>query len=227
MLFRSKVAGYAIANISLKPIGGIPGDATAGQMDVVADLAERYSLGEVRVSHHQNLVLPHVRREDLFAVWQALAAHRLATANIGLATDIISCPGLDYCSLATARSIPIAQRLSERLADAARQRDVGPLRINISGCINACGHHHVGHIGILGLDKRGEEFYQVTLGGRSDDAAAIGTILGPGLSADGVVDAVETVIDTYLANRNAGETFSDTYLRIGEAPFKEAVYGAD
>ncbi|MGE3874442.1 MAG: nitrite/sulfite reductase, partial [Parvibaculaceae bacterium] len=155
-----RVDGYAIVNISLKPEGGIPGDATADQMRTVADLGLRYSFDEIRVSHHQNLVLPHVRRDDLFAIWKILSASGLAAANLGLAGDIIACPGLDYCSLATARSIPIAQSISRRFADLNRQHEIGPLRINISGCINACGHHHVGHIGILGLDKKGEEYYQ-------------------------------------------------------------------
>ena len=221
-----KQPGYAIANISLKPIGGVPGDATAEQMDAVADLADRYSVGEIRVTHEQNLVLPHLKKADLFDLWRALDALDLATPNLGFATDIIACPGLDYCGLATARSIPVAQRLSERFADIERQRDIGPLRIKISGCINACGHHHVGHIGILGLEKRGEESYQVTLGGRADENAAIGKIVGPAFSADNIVDAVETVVDTYLDLREKGEAFIDTLQRIGHDPFKERLYGA-
>jgi sulfite reductase (NADPH) hemoprotein beta-component len=219
-----KVAGYAIANISLKPIGGIPGDASAAQMRVVADLAEQYSFSEIRVTHEQNLVLPHVRQQDLFALWEALRPAGLATANIGLVTDIIACPGLDYCALATARSIPVAQAISQRFASIKRQHDVGPLRIKISGCINACGHHHVGHIGILGLDKKGKEFYQLTLGGSADENASIGKILGPGFSGDQIADAVETVVETYLKIRGDGEAFIDTYRRVGAEPFKEAVY---
>ncbi len=221
-----KVEGYAIANISLKPEGGIPGDATADQMRAVADLAETYSFGEIRVSHRQNLVLPDVRKADLHALWQALAEHGLAAANLDLATDIVSCPGLDYCALATARSIPVAQALSRRFADLRQQHDIGPLRINISGCINACGHHHIGNIGILGLEKKGVEFYQITLGGRGDDDAAVGSLVGPGFSGEEVPDAVETIVGTYLAERADGETFLDTYSRLGAAPFKEALYAA-
>ena len=161
--------GYAIVTVSLKPIGGVPGDATAEQLDAVADIAERLSLDEVRVSHEQNLVLPHVAQDDLKALYDELAANGLATANAGLVTDIIACPGLDYCALANARSIPIAERISERFADACRQEDIGALKIKISGCINACGHHHAGHIGILGVDRKGEEFYQITLGGSGDE----------------------------------------------------------
>ncbi|MCH8112868.1 MAG: nitrite/sulfite reductase, partial [Proteobacteria bacterium] len=221
-----KQPGYAIANISLKPIGGVPGDATAEQMDALADLADLYSAGEIRVTHEQNLVLPHLKKADLFDLWRALDALDLATPNVGFVTDIIACPGLDYCALATARSIPVAQRLSERFAGIERQRDIGPLRIKISGCINACGHHHVGHIGILGLEKKGRESYQVTLGGRADENAAIGKIVGPAFSADDIVDAVETVVDTYLDLREEGEAFIDTLQRIGHDPFKERLYGA-
>ncbi len=228
---RSNVAahrqpGYAIVTLSLKPDGGIPGDATAEQMEVVAELADRYSLGEIRVSHAQNLVLAHVRRADLPVLWERLAALGLATPNVGLAGDIIACPGLDYCSLANARAIPIAQRLSARFADSERQLDIGELGIKISGCINACGHHHVGHIGILGVDKKGEEFYQVTLGGSADESASIGDIIGPAFSADTVVDAVEDIVQVYLDRRRNGERFLDTYRRIGQAPFKEKLYAA-
>ncbi len=222
-----KKPGYAIANISLKPIGGIPGDVTAEQMDVVADLAEQYSFGEIRVSHRQNLVLPHVRLSDLHAVFATLQEHGMAEANIGTATDIIACPGLDYCALANARAIPIAQRLSERLEVLRQDNDLGDLHLNISGCINACGHHHIGAIGILGVDRRGEEYYQVTLGGSAFEDAAIGDIVGPAFSTDDVVDAVQTVVETYLASRLSDERFLDTYRRIGIAPFKEALYGAD
>ena len=220
-----KQQGYAIVNISLKPEGGIPGDATAEQMRVVADLGRRFSFDEIRVSHAQNLVLPHVKRDDLYTVYIALRAHNLASGNIGLAGDIIACPGLDYCALATARSIPIAQGISRRFADVKRQEEIGPLKINISGCINACGHHHVGHIGILGLDKKGEEYYQITLGGSSSDDAAIGSILGPGFAADEVADAIEKILDTYLGLRTGPEeTFLLAYRRVGEKPFKEALY---
>jgi sulfite reductase (NADPH) hemoprotein beta-component len=224
---RHRIPGYGIVTISLKPIGGVPGDATADQMDLVADLAENHSLGEVRVSHEQNLVLPHVALDDLKAVYDLLAAAGLATANAGLVTDIIACPGLDYCALANARSIPIAERISERFADAGRQEEIGGLKIKISGCINACGHHHAGHIGILGVDRKGEEFYQITLGGSGDERASIGEIVGKGFSTAEVVDAVETIVDTYLAHReSASEPFLDAYRRLGPAPFKEALYGA-
>jgi sulfite reductase (NADPH) hemoprotein beta-component len=228
---RSNVAahrqpGYAIVTLSLKPDGGIPGDATAAQMEAVADLADAYSYGEIRVSHAQNLVLPHVRRADLPVLWDRLTALGLATPNIGLVGDIIACPGLDYCSLANARAIPIAQRLSSRFADPERQRQIGELGIKISGCINACGHHHVGHIGILGVDKKGEEFYQVTLGGSADENASIGDIIGPAFSAESVVDAVETILDVYLDRRREGERFLDAYRRLGQAPFKEKLYAA-
>ena len=224
---RHRVSGYGIVTISLKPIGGVPGDATADQMDLVADIAERFSLDEVRVSHEQNLVLPHVALDDLKEVYGRLAAAGLATANAGLVTDIIACPGLDYCALANARSIPVAERISERFADAGRQEDIGGMKIKISGCINACGHHHAGHIGILGVDRKGEEFYQITLGGSGDETASIGEIVGKGFSTAEVVDAVETIVDTYVANRqSASEPFLDAYRRLGAAPFKEALYGA-
>ena len=218
-------AGYGIVTISLKPIGGVPGDASADQMDAVADLAEDYSSDELRVSHEQNLVLPHVAFDDLGAVYDRLASVGLATANAGLVTDIIACPGLDYCALATARSIPIAQRLSQHFGDGARARDIGPLKIKISGCINACGHHHVGHIGILGLERAGEETYQITLGGSGDETASIGQITGPGFSYEAIVDAIETVVATYMSQRRDGaEDFLSTYRRVGMAPFKEALY---
>ena len=219
-----KVPGYTIVNASFKPTGGIPGDATSGQMRAVAKLAERYSFGEIRVTHAQNLTMPHVRTKDLVEVWKLLKRHGMAEANIGLIGDIISCPGLDYCALATARSIPVAQEISTRFADIKKQHDVGPLKLNISGCINACGHHHVGHIGILGVDKKGREFYQITLGGSSSEDASVGKILGPGFGADEISDAVETVVDTYLNVREQGEEFLQTYRRLGAAPFKEALY---
>ncbi len=218
--------GYISAVVSLKPVGGIAGDVSADEMDVIADAADRFSFGEIRVSHEQNVVLPHVKQADLYDLWQALVAGGLASANIGLVTDIIACPGMDYCSLATARSIPIAQKISERFADPERQRQIGPLDLNISGCINACGHHHVGHIGLLGVDRNGEEVYQITLGGSADDKASIGSIIGPGISAGAVPDAIEAIVDAYIANRNGSEAFIETYRRLGSAPFKEAVYAA-
>ncbi len=221
-----KVPGYAIANISLKPEGGVPGDATAEQMEAIADLAERYSFDEIRVTHEQNLVLAHVKQADLYELWRGLESHDLATPNLGLVSDIIACPGLDYCNLANARSIPVAQRISRRFAELERQHDIGELKVKISGCINACGHHHVGHIGILGVDKKGEEFYQITLGGNADENAAVGKIIGPAFSYDDVVDAVETIVDTYLDVRANGEKFTETYARVGPQPFKEKLYAA-
>ncbi|MBT5413775.1 MAG: nitrite/sulfite reductase [Rhodospirillaceae bacterium] len=219
-----KQPGYAILSISLKPVGGVPGDATAEQMEAVADLAERYGQDEIRVSHEQNLVLPHVRLRDVHAVWQGLVAAGLGAANIGLVSDMISCPGLDYCNLANARSIPVAQRIATRFADLDRQHDIGELKLKISGCINACGHHHVGHIGILGVDKKGREFYQITLGGSAGEDASLGDIVGPAFSYDDVVDAVESLVETYLDLREEGELFLDAYRRVGLAPFKEALY---
>ncbi|MCA1953180.1 MAG: nitrite/sulfite reductase [Hyphomicrobiales bacterium] len=224
-VFPHRQPGYAALTISLKAIGQPPGDASAAQMRAVADLAERYSFGEIRVTHHQNLVLPHVRQADLFALWQALGAADLAEGNVGLITDIIACPGLDYCALATARSIPIAQALAKRFADPARQREIGPLEIKISGCINACGHHHVGHIGILGLEKRGAESYQITLGGDATENAALGEIIGPGIAAEAVPDAIERLVETYLALREKDEPFIAAIRRLGLAPFKAAFSG--
>ncbi|GLV21333.1 sulfite reductase [Sphingobium sp. TomMM35A] len=220
-----KQPGYAIVNISLKPRGGIPGDASAEQIELVADLAERYSLDELRVTHAQNLVLPHVKKAELYAIWQKLDEAGLAEANLDLIGDIIACPGLDYCSLANARSIPLAQKLSERFADAGRQKELGELKVKISGCINACGHHHAGHIGVLGVDRKGVENFQLSLGGSGAQDAAVGQITGPGFSEDGVVDAIEKVTDLYLAERQEGERFLDTYRRLGMKPFKEAIYG--
>ncbi|MBT3170295.1 MAG: nitrite/sulfite reductase [Rhodospirillaceae bacterium] len=222
-----KQPGYAIVTVSLKSIGQVPGDIDADQMEAVADLAAQFSFDELRATHQQNLVLPHVRKRDLFEVWQTLKANRLATANRGLISDIIACPGMDYCSLATARSIPVAQAISERFRDLARQQDIGDLRLNISGCINACGHHHVGHIGILGLDRKGAENYQITLGGRADGNAAIGEVIGPAFSAGDITDAVETVVNTYLDLRQTGELFVDAYARLGREPFKERLYASD
>ena len=223
-----KVQGYSIVTISLKPTGGPPGDATAEQMDALADLADKYSFGEIRVGHEQNLALPHVAKRDLPALWKALDKLGLATPNVNLITDIIACPGLDYCSLANARSIPIAQELTRRFANHELANLIGRLHINISGCINACGHHHVGHIGILGVEKKGAELYQVTLGGSGDENASIGDIIGRGFGPDEIVDAVETLVETYLAIRNdRSERFLDAYRRVGPTPFKEALYGAE
>ena len=226
-LYPHKLPGYGIVTVSLKPIGAPPGDATSEQMDAIADLAARYSSDELRVSHEQNLVLPHVRLDDVPAVFAELQRIGLAAPSSGLITDIIACPGLDYCSLANARSIPVAQRLSERFQDLDRQFDIGELKLKISGCINACGHHHVGHIGILGVDRKGEEFYQITLGGSGDATCSIGEIVGPGFSSEQVVDAVETLIETYLGLRaSPEESFLTAYRRVGQAPFKEALYAA-
>jgi sulfite reductase (NADPH) hemoprotein beta-component len=219
-----KVSGYALVNISLKAPGETPGDASSEQMDVVADLAERYSLDEVRVTYEQNLLLPHVKLDDVPAVWAELARVGLATANTGLVSDIIACPGLDYCALANARAIPIAQAIARRFAEPETAERVGELKIKISGCINACGHHHVGHIGILGVDKKGEEFYQLSLGGSGEDDASLGQILGPALPAERVAPAVDQMVEVYLAQRREGERFIDTFRRTGVEPFKEAVY---
>jgi len=219
-----KQPGYAIVNLTLKPTGGVPGDATAEQMDAVADLADRYSLGEIRVTHEQNLVFAHVKEADLYRLWRALDEIGFATPNLSLIGDMICCPGLDYCGLANARSIPVAQRIGKRFADLDRQLDIGELRLKISGCINACGHHHVGHIGILGVERKGEEYYQITLGGNPAMDATIGDVVGPAFSSDDVVDAVETVVTTYVKLRADGERFLDTYHRVGAEPFKERLY---
>jgi sulfite reductase (NADPH) hemoprotein beta-component len=220
-----KQPGYAIVTLSLKPPGGPPGDATAEQMDAIADLAECYSFGEIRVGHEQNLVLPHVAQRDLSELWRKLAAAGLATPNVGLVSDIIACPGLDYCSLANARSIPVAQELTRRFGDRALADTIGRLHINISGCINACGHHHVGHIGILGVEKNGEEFYQVTLGGRADEDARLGTLLGPAVPYNQVADLIEDVVAAYVELRaRPDELFIDTVNRLGVEPFRERVY---
>ena len=219
-----KQSGYAIVNLTLKPTGGVPGDATAEQMDAVADLADRYSLGEIRVTHEQNLVFAHVKEADLYRLWRALDEIGFVTPNLSLIGDMICCPGLDYCGLANARSIPVAQRIGKRFADLDRQLDIGELRLKISGCINACGHHHVGHIGILGVERKGEEYYQITLGGNPAMDATIGDVVGPAFSSDDVVDAVETVVTTYVKLRADGERFLDTYRRVGAEPFKERLY---
>jgi sulfite reductase (NADPH) hemoprotein beta-component len=220
-----KVPGYAIVTLSLKPEGGTPGDASAAQMDAIADLADRYSFGEIRVGHEQNLVLPHVAQHDLPALWRALGNNGLATPNVNLISDIISCPGLDYCSLANARSIPIAQEIGRRFRDLDLAQNLGRLHVNISGCINACGHHHVGHIGILGVEKNGEEFYQITLGGKADENATLGTLIGPAVPYAQVADVVEDIAAAYLELRQRpDELFIETFKRTGVEPFRERVY---
>ena len=219
---------YAAVTISLKGIGEVPGDASDSQMEAIADIAEKYAFDELRVSHEQNLILPHVARADLKAVYDALVDIGLATANSNLISDIISCPGLDYCALATARSIPIAQEISQRFASLERQREIGELKLKISGCINACGHHHVGHIGILGVEKKGSELYQVTLGGSADENTSVGEIIGRGFSSEEITDAIEQIVETYLGLRlNPQEKFIDAYRRVGPAPFKEALYAGE
>jgi sulfite reductase (NADPH) hemoprotein beta-component len=220
---RHRVPGYAIATISLKPIGGVPGDVSHAQLDGLAALLDEFGMAELRASHEQNLVLPHVRKKDLPGVFARLQELGLATANAGLASDIICCPGLDYCDLANARSIPVAQKIAARLA--ARQHEIGELKIKISGCINACGHHHAGHIGILGVDKKGVEFYQLQLGGSAAEDAAIGEIMGPGFGEDEIAAAVERVVEAYLGLRREGERFLDTYRRVGMEPFRNVAYG--
>jgi len=220
-----QVPGYSIVTLSLKPEGGTPGDATAEQMDAIADLADRYSFGEIRDGHEQNLCLPHVAQRDLPELWRALDAIGVATPNVGLVSDIISCPNLDYCSLANTRSIPIAQEITRRFHDRDLARELGRLHINISGCINACGHHHVGHIGILGVEKNGEEFYQITLGGKADEDAKLGTLIGPAVPYAQVADVVEDIAAAYVELRERpDELFIDTVKRTGVEPFKERVY---
>ncbi len=223
---KHRQAGYAIVNISLKEEGKPPGDITADQLAAVADLAESYSFGEARVTHEQNLVLPHVAQADLPLLWRALKAQGLATPNIGLVSDIIACPGMDYCALANTRSIPIAQAIALRFKNWQRAQAIGELKIKISGCINACGHHHVGHIGILGVDKAGEEFFQITIGGSASDDAALGDLIGPALNEQDALRAIDTLVETYLGLRQEGERFLDTYRRVGLTPFKEQVYAA-
>ncbi|MFN3552530.1 MAG: nitrite/sulfite reductase, partial [Novosphingobium meiothermophilum] len=197
------------------------------QIRLMADLAKDYSFDELRVTHAQNIVLPHVRKADLYTIWQKLEEAGLANANLDLIGDIIACPGLDYCSLANARSIPVAQKISERFGDLGRQRELGELKLKISGCINACGHHHAGHIGILGVDRKGVENYQLLLGGCEGADTSLGQITGPGFNEDGIVDAVEKVTEVYLAQRAPGERFVDTFRRIGMTPFKEAIYAKE
>jgi len=226
-LAEHKAPGHAIATISIKKHGATPGDATAAQMRAMADIAEEFAYGELRISHEQNVILPHVHKNDLPAIHARLKAADLATANIGLISDIIACPGMDYCALATARSIPVAQEIATRFEDLKLEHDIGHLQIKISGCINACGHHHVGHIGILGLDRAGVENYQITLGGDATETAAIGTRTGPGFAYDEIVPAVERIVETYLEQReSAEEEFLQTYRRVGMEPFKAALYPA-
>ena len=225
-----KAPGYAIVTISLKPLPrdgkqGIPGDATADQIRTMADLARDYSFDECRVTHAQNIVLPHVQRADLFALWEKLVAADLATPNLDEITDIIACPGLDYCSLANARSIPVAQKITARFAETGAS--LGELKLKISGCINACGHHHAGHIGILGVDRKGTENYQLLLGGSEGADVSLGQITGPGFDEDGIVAAIATATEVYTANKQGEERFLDTYRRIGMAPFKEALYSME
>ena len=225
-LAEHKQDGYAIVNISLKPLDLAPGDITADQMRAVADLADEYSISEIRTTHQQNIVLPHVKKSDLYALYGKLKEVKLAADNIGLITDIICCPGMDFCALATARSIPLSQAIAQRFSDPVRQRAIGEMQIKISGYINACGHHHVGHIGILGLEKAGVEFYQVKLGGDASENAAVGKVTGPGFSQEELVDGIERLVDYYLEIREGEERFIDSFNRLGMAPFKEALYAA-
>ncbi len=225
-VFAHKVAGYAAVTLSLKPVGKPPGDASSAQIDAVADLADRYSFGEIRVSHEQNLILADVKQSGLFAVWQEVKKIGFATPNIGLVSDIICCPGGDFCSLANAKSIPVAAAISQRVEDLDYQFDLGPIDLNISGCINACGHHHVGHIGILGVDKAGAEFYQVTLGGSQGWNAALGKVIGPSFGQEEMPDVIEKILAVYVETRHAEEVFIDTVRRIGIEPFKARVYAS-
>ena len=216
--------GYRIVNISLKATGFAPGDITDRQLELVADLADRYAFGEVRSTHQQNLVLADVQMDQLYPLWQELQAAGLATPNLGYLTDIICCPGGDYCSLANAKSIPVAEAIQARFEDLDYLYDLGPIELNISGCMNACGHHHIGHIGILGVDKKGQEFYQVSLGGSQAKDASIGKILGPSFSQSAMPDVIDRILGTYLDLRQEEEVFLDTYRRVGIEPFKERVY---
>ena len=222
-----KASGYTIVNISLKPFDVAPGDITSEQMRAISDIADSYSFGEIRTTHSQNVVLPHVKKSDLYEVYMALLAEELHADNIGLISDIICCPGMDYCALATARSIPLSQAIAERFSDMDRQKTIGEMQIKISGCINACGHHHVGHIGILGLEKAGVEFYQVKLGGDASENARLGDITGPGFSQDELIDGIERMVDFYLENKEGDERFIDSYKRLGLPKFKEVLYGAE
>ncbi|MFT5572043.1 MAG: sulfite reductase (NADPH) hemoprotein beta-component [Cryomorphaceae bacterium] len=222
-----RVAGYRIVNVSLKEHGVAPGDATDEQMDAIADIAEQYSFSEIRVTHEQNLVLADVEEANLLEVWKALQAHRLATPNIGSVNDMICCPGLDFCSLANASSISIAKQINERFSDFQELYDYGEVKLKMSGCVNACGHHHVGHIGILGVDKKGEEWYQLTIGGDASNNAALGTRLGPAVAKDKVSDAIADILEVYRENRSGEERLLDTFRRVGVDPFKERVYAEE
>ena len=222
-----KVSGYAIVNISLKPFDVAPGDITSGQMRAISDIADNYSFGEIRTTHSQNVVLPHVKKSELYEVYMELLSEELHADNIGLISDIICCPGMDYCALATARSIPLSQAIADRFSDMSRQKAIGEMQIKISGCINACGHHHVGHIGILGLEKAGVEFYQVKLGGDASENARLGDITGPGFSQEELIDGIERMVDFYLENKEGNERFIDSYKRLGLPKFKEVLYGAE
>jgi|TARA_B110000046_G_scaffold185951_1_gene230716 sulfite reductase (NADPH) hemoprotein beta-component len=219
-----KQAGYAAVTLSLKPAGVAPGDVTDVQLEVIADLADSFSFGEIRTTHNQNIVLADVAKTDLFSLWQLAKAAGLATPNIGTINDMICCPGGDYCSLANAKSIPVAEAIQRKFDDLDYVYDLGDITLNISGCMNACGHHHVGHIGILGVDKKGEEWYQIQLGGSAGKDAALGNVLGPSLSRSAVVDSIEALLDVYVENRLLQESFLSTYKRIGQAKFKERVY---
>jgi sulfite reductase (NADPH) hemoprotein beta-component len=221
-----RITGYASVSLSLKAIGRAPGDCSAGQLEAIADMAEHFGFGQVRVAHDQNLILPDVAVRDLYTLWHRARASGVATASVGLLGDLISCPGGDFCGLANARSLPIASAIQERFEDLDLQHDIGPLDLRISGCINACGHHHVGHVGILGVDKNGDEWYQITLGGNSGNArdTALGRVIGPSVPADRVPDAVEALIANYLEQRTGRERFIDTLHRIGTEPFRQSVY---
>lgn len=224
---KHKIAGYAIVTLTTKQIGNAPGDVTDKQLDIVADLADKYSFGEVRNTHDQNIVLADVKQSELFNLWQEAKAAGFATPNLGLLTDMICCPGGDFCSLANAKSIPVSQAIQERFDDLDYLYDLGELHINISGCMNACGHHHIGNIGILGVDKKGEEFYQVSLGGSASTDAAIGKILGPSFAREQMPDVIEKLINVFVEKRHEGERFVDTYRRIGDQPFKDRVYASN
>ena len=226
-LYPHKISGYHAVIISLKAPSIAPGDATDKQMDVIADLSDQYSYSEIIVTHDQNLVLPHVKQSDLFLLWQALDAQNLATPNIGLLTDMICCPGLDFCSLANAGSIPIAKQINDKFNDMDYLHDIGDLKIKMSGCMNACGHHHVGHIGILGVDKKGEEFYQLTLGGSSENDASLGDRLGPAIAKTEVANVIGKLLDVYVKLREGDERFLETYRRVGIKPFKDNVYAGN
>ena len=220
-----KKPGYSIVTICLKTTGVAPGDVTTEQMDFIADVADRYSFGELRISHEQNVILADIEQDALYEIWQALKSNQLSAANLGLLTDIICCPGGDFCALANAKSIPIAESIQRRFDDVQRLQDIGDISLNISGCMNACGHHHVGNIGILGVDKKGAEFYQVSLGGSAENTTSLGQIVGPSFAQDEVPDVIEKIVNVYTRRREGDERFIDTFNRLGMAPFKEEVYG--